>query len=190
MLKQSPGGKKMKSQKHRHRNKWFSKALHQENSLRYDITSQQKRCFTNLDSWMKLNIFSASLLDLELSDFLHTDVQRCSHHICLPYIKNNNINDFQTKKLWLSGCTKFGLTRVRQQAVLPTYLTVSVVQGGSLAVSRNSQHSEGPLTAAHYTMGIFSVKFFGSSEEKVRCVPNALSTQGCFLRTAGSFIHI
>lgn len=42
--------KKMKSQKYRHHNKGFLKALHQENSLRYDIISQQKTCFTNLDS--------------------------------------------------------------------------------------------------------------------------------------------
>lgn len=37
--------------------------------------------------------------------------------------------------LWLSGSAKFGKPRVRRLAVLPIYLTVSVVQGGSLAVS-------------------------------------------------------
>lgn len=108
--------KKMKSQKHRHRNKWFLKALHHENSLRYDITSQQKRCFTNLDSWMKLNIFSASLLDLDLSDSLHTDGQMCSTpHLSAIYKEQQyqqfsykNVVAFWVCQIWLNNSKTIG----------------------------------------------------------------------------------
>ena len=98
------------------------------------------------------------------------------HHICLSYIKNNNNNDFHTKMLWLSERAKFGIKRVRLRAALPIYLKVSVVQEGSLAFSAGTAASQKDLdAAAHYATGIFFVKFFGSSDGKVRLVTNASS---------------
>lgn len=67
------------------------------------------------------------------------------HHICLSYIKNNNNNYFHTKMLWLSGCAKFGIKRVRLLAVLPVYPKVSVVQEGSPPFSTGTAASQKDL---------------------------------------------
>lgn len=107
------------------------------------------------------------------------------HHISLSYIKNNNNNDFHTKTLWLSGCAKFGIKRVRLMVALPTYLKAFVAQEGSLAFSTERLLSEGPYAAACYTTGIF----FGSSEGKVRFVPNTSSNSRLFPQDNRYFIH-
>lgn len=84
---------------------------------------------------MKLNIFSASLWIWSCLILSILTSRGALRHIFLSYIKNDNINYFHTKMLWLFGCARFGKTRVNRLGVLPIYLTVSMVQGGSLAVS-------------------------------------------------------
>lgn len=86
----------MKSQKQGRRNKWvFWKHFIKKIVSDMSSASQWKRCFTNPDSWMKWNIFSALFLGLELSIPTSRDTP---HHICLSHRKNTKNEDFPAKK--------------------------------------------------------------------------------------------
>lgn len=71
--------------------------------------SQWKRCFTNPDSWMKWNIFSALFLGLELADLSIPTSRDTPHHICLSHTWGTR----KTRIFLHKRCGFLGVARVR-----------------------------------------------------------------------------
>lgn len=88
--------------------------------------SQWKRCFTNPDSWMKWNIFSALFLGLELPIPTSRDTP---HHICLSRRESKKNKDFPAKMLRLSG--RATLSRVRPLCFPSTWQSQDISKDSS-----------------------------------------------------------
>lgn len=146
--------KKMKSQKQGRRNKWvFWKHFIKKIVSDMSSASQWKRCFTNPDSWMKWNIFSALFLGLELSIPTSRDTP---HHICLSHRKNKKNEDFPAKKC----CAFLGVLSLAEEE--SKFLCFSFTWQRVRGFSKDSSTRIYP--AAPHPMGILLV--FGSSGGK------------------------
>lgn len=129
----------------------------------------------------EIKYFQCITLDLELSDSLHTDVQRCpTPHFSVIH-KERQYQLFSYKNVVAFWVCQIWQNKSKSTGCAP-HLPYSEHGTGRITgcLHRNSCHSSGPLTAAHYTMRIFFVKFFGSSKGNVRYAANALSNPRLF----------
>ena len=158
-----------------------------------DMTSasQWKRCLTNPNSWMKLNIFSALLLDLESADSLHTYVQRRSTpHLSVLHTEEQP-QWFSCKNavaFWL--CQVWHKKRAGLPAALPTGREVSVAWAGSLAFPLGTAARQKDLTqllTVQWAISLWSspvlLKQMSGLQQRLH------PAQGCFLKTPGSCTH-
>lgn len=87
--------------------------------------SQWKRCFTNPDSWMKWNIFSALFLGLELADLSIPTSRDTPHHICLSHTWGTR----KTRIFLHKRCGFLGVARVRLLCFPSPWQSHGLLQG-------------------------------------------------------------